>query len=204
MATADAIDLTTLAKVKTELGPSVTNLTGAALAQVEDLLQGIITACSRVLMTQIGRRIKSSTITKTFHGDATYGMALPNGPVTAVSAVSIDENSIPQSTSVTEPGWILLNDRLELRGYVFTAGTGNVMVTYTSGFGTVPQDIERACVELSVWVYQNRNHVGIQQRSVHDADAVTFRKDEWPFLVQMTVDAYKTSLGIAIFGGVEE
>jgi len=131
-------------------------------------------------------------------------MALPNGPVTAVSAVSIDENSIPQSTSVTEPGWILLNDRLELRGYVFTAGTGNVMVTYTSGFATVPQDIERACVELSVWVYQNRNHVGIQQRSVHDADAVTFRKDEWPFLVQMTVDAYKTSLGIAIFGGVEE
>ena len=199
-----AIDLTTLAKVKTELGPSVTNLTGAALAQVEDLLQGIITAASRVLMTQTGRRFKSSTITKTMHGDSTYGVALPNGPVTDVTSVYVDGDVIPESPGVGEPGWVLLNDRVELRGYVFTAGTANVQITYTSGFDTVPQDIERACIELSVWIYQNRNHVGIQQRSVHDAEAITFRKDEWPFIVSLTVDAYKTFQGIAPFGGVEE
>lgn len=201
---ADPIDLTTLAKVKTELGPSVTNLTGPTLAQVEEVLQAIITAASRALMTATGRRFKSGSITKRFHGDSTYGLALPNGPVSLVSSVYVDGEAIPEAPGVGEPGWTLLNDRVELVGYFFTAGTANVQVTYTSGFGTIPQDVERACVELSVWMYQNRNHVGISQRSVKESDTITFRKDEWPFLVQLTVDAYRTALGSTIFGGVEE
>lgn len=201
---ASAIDLTTLEKVKTELGPSVTNLTGAALTQVETLLSGIITAASRVLMTQTGRRFKSAPVTKVFNGDATYGLGLPNGPVTSVDSVYIDGNAIPEIEAVGDAGWTLRNDRVELVGYVFNTGVANVQVTYTCGFSSVPEDIERACIELSVWIYQNRNHVGIQQRSVHDAEAVTFRKDEWPFIVQITVEAYKTFMGITPFTGVEE
>ena len=194
---ADPIDLTTLATVKTELGPTTPST-------VDGLLQGIITACSRILMTQCGRRLKSATVTKRFNGDATYGLALPNGPVTDVSSVYIDGELVDEMQGPGDAGWTLLNDRIELVGWVFTVGTANIEVTYTSGFVTVPQDLERACIELTTWVYQNRNHIGIQQRSVHDADAITFRKDEWPFLVQLTVQAYKTSFGITPFSGVEE
>lgn len=191
-----AIDLTTLDRVKTELGLTTTT--------VDDLLQSLITASSRQIMTQCARRFKQSTITKRFNGDATYGIALPNGPVTDVASVYIDGNLIPESGGPGDVGWTLMNDRVELLGYVFTVGVANVEITYTCGWATVPEDIERAAIELTTWAYQNRNHIGIQQRTVNGADSIQFRPDQWPYSVQMTVAAYRTTMGIAPFGGVEE
>ena len=192
-----AIDLTTLDKVKAELG----NATGTS---VDALLSALITASSRWFMTQTGRRFKSSTITKRFNGDSTYGLALPNGPVSDVALVSIDGEAIPEAGGAGDPGWTLLNDRIELVGYVFRTGVANVEITYTSGWSSVPEDVEQAVIEMTCWAYRNRDHFGIQQRSVHDAEAITFRKDEPPFFVQSTAEAYKTFMGITPFSGVEE
>jgi hypothetical protein len=189
-----AIDLTTLQRVKDELGNVTTT-------NVDALLTFIITAASRILMTQTGRRFKSEAVTYATDGTATRGLSLPNGPVTAISTVVIDGTTIPPIVTLGDTGWTQQGDRVRLVGHRFDIGTNNVVVTYTSGYTSIPEDLEQGCIELVCWMYKNRDHFGLQQRSVHDAEAVTYRKDELPFLVQVVIDTYKNVFGMAMGPG---
>jgi hypothetical protein len=191
-----AIDLTTLEKVKNELG----GITGTSL---DALLNFIITAASRILMTQTGRRFKSAAVTYTTDGTATRGLSLPNGPVTAISTVVIDGTTIPPIVTLGDTGWTQQGDRVRLVGHRFDIGTNNVVVTYTSGYTSIPEDLEQGCIELACWMYKNRDHFGIQQSSTHDANAVTYRRDELPFLVRAVIDSYANVFGMALDPGLQ-
>lgn len=186
-----AEDLTTLAKVKSELGDVQT-------ANVDTLLGTLITAASRWIMNQTGRRFYSAEVTWTTDGDGTYGLSLPNGPVTAVALVIIDGIQIDPIITYGDTGWTQVGDRIELVGHRFCSGTANITIRYTSGYSTIPADLDQACVEMACWMFRNRDHFGLQQKSTHDSTAVTYRADVPPFFVTCVVETYQNHFGLAL------
>jgi len=181
-------DLTTVAKVKSHLG--------IADAVVDPLLQNIITAASRWMLSQMKRNIRSQTYTEVFNGDGTYGITLTHGPVKSITSVSVDGETISARATVTGTGYVLQNDRLCLVGYSFPEGTANVTVVYVAGYDTVPEDLDQACVELVSLIYRSRDRKGMLSRSDTTGSSISFAPEAVPFITDLTMDAYRRVLGV--------
>ncbi len=169
-------DLTTLANVKQWLG---------IVATTDDaLLTRLITAESMVIQTWLDRQINSQAYSETRNGSGAgrgmYEMLFANTPVTAVISVTVDGRSIPASTDngVLQPGYGFDQNRVWLaqvgslsdvqfdNQYFFTRGNGNVLLSYTAGYATVPLDIEQACIELISLRYRERDRIGQASKSM--------------------------------------
>ena len=185
---AHADDLTTVARVKSHLGIADT--------VVDTLLQTIITAASRWMLSQMKRNIRLQTYTETFNGDGTIGITLTHGPVTTITSVTVDGETITARATVADIGYVLQNDRLYLVGYSFPEGIANVVVVYTAGYTTVPEDLDQACVELVSLIYRSRDRKGMLSRSDTTGSSVSFAPEAVPFITDLTMDAYRRVLGV--------
>lgn len=151
-------DLTTLAAVKA-YGP----ISGTEL---DTLLGALITRASTSIENFLQGAVLSASYTETRNGTGGSAMLLRQYPVSAVTSLSIDGNSVPQATSYGQPGWWLADRQLLLFGYRFTRGIGNVLVTYTAGFVTTPPDIEQACIETVLLALKRRDHIDVSSKSL--------------------------------------
>lgn len=133
-------DLTTLAAVKAYAG---------VVGSADDAsLQSLITAYSAYVQQWMNRQILTASYTNTFSGKNNTAQMLPQYPVTAVSAVTVDGVAIPARTTPTGMGYFFDDDSVVLSGYTFSKGRSNVSISYTAGYATVPAEIAQAVNEL--------------------------------------------------------
>lgn len=142
------VDLTTLADTQAWL--SALSLPAIPDAQ----LQQMISAMSGAIQLWLGYNLLQATYTASFDGKGASKVGFPNGPVTAVSAVSVNNIVIPVATDQISHGYMfgvegLCQSWLYLRGYRFWRGMQNCSVSYTAGFtaGSIPPAILEACSE---------------------------------------------------------
>jgi hypothetical protein len=139
-------DLVTSAVALSWLGLPVDDGTVAAL----------VTAASTAVQNFIGYQLASATYTRTFNGANSDRILLPDRPVTAVTAVTIDTIAVPQAVLPT-PGFLWDSKFVYLAGYSdsyrgygyvsrFNRGIQNIVVTYTAGYASIPGDIVQACL----------------------------------------------------------
>jgi len=147
--TADpTVDLTTLSDTQAWL-------TALSLPTIPDPpLSQMISAMSGAIQAWLGFSLLQASYTTSFNGRGTYRVGFPNGPVTAVSALSIDNVSVPAATDQITSGYLFGNSSgyqswLYLRRYQFCRGVQNCSVSYTAGFtaGNIPPAILEACSE---------------------------------------------------------
>jgi hypothetical protein len=186
-----AIDLTTLAKVKSHLGIKDADTTGDAL------LGWMITAVSKWFYSQVQREFKTSTPTFTFDGDGGQSVTLPQQPVTSVTSVTVDDYVIPARTVIGDDGYILDNGRVKLVGYRFDPGVANCLIVYAAGASAIPEDVEQAVIQQIAEVYRARDRAGLSSRTVPSGETVTFRPDGITYFVQSVIDTYKRVGGVA-------
>lgn len=116
-------------------------------------LATIITGVSAAMQAYCNRNFVSQAYTVMLSGNGGNRISLPNFPITAISALSVDGVAVPASSSPTTPGYAFTDTQLVLRGYRFCRGDLNVSLTYTGGFtpgtgsGQMPSDIRLACCE---------------------------------------------------------
>jgi hypothetical protein len=104
-----------------------------------------------------------------YDGNGGSALFLKRHNVVSVETVTIDEVEIPESESVTESGWILDGSTLRLRGYVFTRGIQNVVVTTAWGYQTIPAIASNACLTLTVnRLKEITKHPGITWEQIGD------------------------------------
>lgn len=155
-------DLTTVTKVKTEW-------LKISVATDDAILQALITAASRQIVSYLQRSVLSATFTEKRNGTGTSMIVLKHWPVTAITSVTVNASVIPASSQGSY-GWVCnLWDgstfpippaviQLVGGGYsgfppysipaapgVFNEGGQNIQIVYTAGFSTTPPDIEMAC-----------------------------------------------------------
>lgn len=155
-------DLTTLDAVKAWLFPS------AAPPDTDDsILAGLITAVSDYFNGVCDRQLVSRGYAgEVYHGTGGRALSLRQYPVTAVSAVTVDGNTIPASAGPPAPGFLFTDTQLILIGHHFRKGLANVTVSYTAGFAAVPPQLAQACVEQVAFQYREIQRIGVSSKAM--------------------------------------
>lgn len=110
-----------------------------------NIYQVILSAVSVEIQAWLGYNVASASYTKTFNGNGSQRMLLPDRPVTAVTSLTIDGISVPPSVNQSS-GFLFDSKSLYLIGqYRFCGAFQNTTVVYTAGYSSVPMDIVLAC-----------------------------------------------------------
>jgi hypothetical protein len=181
--------LTTLEAVKAWLNLPDTNI------NADDLLTGLITAASGWIEDYLERTIALMSYSQYFNGPGGYALLLPEYPVVAVSAVSIDGIVIPvapppgpnQSSII---GYLFDDSAVYLRGYRFTRGVQNVAISWQAGYATVPVAVAQAAIELVSLRYKERDRIGEQSKIIQGMQ-VNFSLKDMPADVARELMIYK-------------
>lgn len=175
-------DLTNLDDVKAWL--KITSNTDDAL------LTTLITAASKAMQTFMNRTIASQAYTETRNGVGGCRMSFANYPVTAVASVTVGLTVILPAASFGSAGYRFTDRQLVLTGYEFCRGFANVVLGYTAGFDTVPEDLAQAAKELIGMRYRERDRIG-QKSKIIDKETITFNTADMPDDVKLILNNYK-------------
>lgn len=154
------------------------------------LLSRLLLAASKWFESQIGRNVASALYTDTKSGNGSRVMVLDHYPVSAVSSVTINGTPITEATTYDASGWMLDHGTVKLRGYTFTAGTLNVVISYTAGEPSIPNDIQQAVIEVAADRYKARTRIGEVSKSIA-GESVSFVSFQVPVSVQTVINTYQ-------------
>lgn len=183
---AAAGDLTTLAKVKQQLGIDKGDLSS------DEILAELITTASARFLALIDRPLALATYSETWNGNGSEVWMLKQYPVVSVSLVQVDLVTIPVQPAPWQAGYVLARDpdRICLVGYGFTKGVANVTLQYQAGYATTPTDVQRAVTEMVEWRFKVRDRVGVTQKS-HNGETTSYDGAPIPAMAQVAVDCYR-------------
>jgi hypothetical protein len=179
--------LTTLANVKQWL--EVTSNTNDAL------YTRLINAASEFIETWCNRTFAQAAYNEVRNGPGGVTLLLRNAPVTAVASLKIDGVVIPLSTAWNVDGYILMGNLLQLRGFKFARGAGNVEISYTAGYVTTPAEVEQVCIELVSGRMKNGrgDRIGVSSKSLAGESISFYRNDLTTDMKRMLVNYRRTA-----------
>lgn len=153
-------------------------------------------------MTTTGiRTLESASYVLEVDGDGTRDLYLPIRPVTAVASVYDDTQWTWSSDDLvassdyaldTYKGRIRLTETAS-HG-VFAEGDGNVKVTCTAGFSTVPEAIKQACILMVRHIWRLQADQGVENRSEGGGSA-TYRSEDIPDGVKRLLSPFRIMSG---------
>lgn len=216
---ANAIDLTTLAAVKSWLSLD----TNAS----DQIVQDCITAASLYWLHATGLGPQDLTIpassplnsivsySEVYDGSGSNRLFLRNRPIVTVSSLSVGAIAIQSSSGVNVPGYVIDGTRksITLRGgfgppvsgQLLRVGFANlrgcdrgfgndvqsVAVAYTAGYSATPFDVEMAVRQQVALNYKRRGWIGQRSMSMaQGAGTVSYESWELPPSVKSVIDRY--------------
>lgn len=115
--------------------------------------EALLAAATAEVRDAAGCLISEAESTVDLISDGTCDLALPAGPVTAVTSVAVEGVIVPQATFTNgywSDGWRKSGNRILFRG-VRIVEPATITVTYTHGLATVPADIvDLVCGMVSI------------------------------------------------------
>lgn len=161
--------------------------------EADNLLKRLISASSSRFKVWTGRgdELLLGSRVDTFSGTGGTCRTLPSYPVVSVESVKVNDNPILQRANTLAPGWVKVEDRVELSGYVFACGIANCEIQFTAGVdpAAVPEDLKQAICELVQWKFGEKERQGQQSKTV-GGETVVFKLSEAPDSVKAVVDTY--------------
>jgi hypothetical protein len=147
------------------------------LASTDDiLLARLITSCSDFIESWLNRTFAISDYIEVRDGSGTNRMMFANYPVISVSSVKIRGNAIPLSDGYSY-GYRFDSHKLWLVGSKFPMNTGDVYISYSAGYATVPPAIEQVCIELVATKYFLKDRIGISSKMIAGESVYFSSKD---------------------------
>jgi len=160
-------------------------------------LTRMISAVSVWFANYCDRTFADTDWSYTLSGRGNPSIMLPEYPVTAVTAVTVDGVTVPARPSVTGYGWIQDGvNKLTICGSTsswpcgFTKGAMNVTVAFSSGYATIPADIEQACIECCASWYRRRSRIDEESKSVQ-GEVITFSIAACPKAARTVLDIFR-------------
>lgn len=184
------------------------------LRDVEDYLQSSADHSARVaqvadavtafLETETRRVFVSRSLTEVRDGTGTSLLQLWRYPIVSISTLTIlrdVEDAAAETIASTDYRILSAQGKVQLKSAVtpFTAGLGNVTVTYTAGFGAqgstaLPQDIVNASLELIKLHYDQRWSGSIAANQVTLGPATFTVRQDIPWHVRRVIEDWKERL----------
>ncbi|SHG91492.1 hypothetical protein [Bradyrhizobium erythrophlei] len=158
---APVVSLTTLANALQWLGLT---------ADDDGYVSRVLATISTEIQNWLGFQVAQASYSRSFDGQGTSKFFVPDIPLVSVQSLTIDGVTIPKGVNGTyRPGFYNNNQSINLIGFFFTRGFQNIQAGYTSGYQTVPPDIEQACLDWTKNVYLSGKQVSIPSNIVRVA-----------------------------------
>lgn len=157
----------------------------------DTLLVRMIAAASAAIENYCSRVFASALYTEVRNGTGNRSLSMIRFPITAVTGVRVNDQTIPLRTSATGNGYTFDEYSVRLSGYRFDEGYGNVEITYTAGLPDVPADIELACCEVVMLRYKSRDRMGVTSKSLA-GETISFTNDDFPEYVTRVLNQYRS------------
>lgn len=183
--------LCALQDVKTYMGKTDTNSDTA--------LNALITNVSAAIETYCNRTFASTSYTETRNGGCGQKMYLANGPVTAVSSLSVNGQSVPLAPDAVSYGFVFDSMMVYIRPgsggsgggpQEFCKGIQNVTVQYTAGYTSIPNDITQACVLWVVYLFGKRDRLDKRNETLGQQQTQGYDLSDMPKVVKTMLAAY--------------
>lgn len=155
----------------------------------DNLFARLLVAASSWFESHTGRNFTLQAYAKPFIGDGGQVFVPPQFPLVSVSAVTVNGNAVPAAVAATDQGWRIVDNTVQLVGYVFSKGY-LCQVDYSAGYAQVPADVEQAVIELAADRYRYRKRIGQTSSSV-GGESMSFVPSTIPLSVQGVVDVYR-------------
>lgn len=177
--------LATLAQVKQYIG-------NASDATDDSLLTALIESASARIERDCSRTFDLTQYSEIHDGDGSRRLTVRNSPLVSVSSLIINGRTIPQSTAFNADGWVVASPwGLSLRGqYRFEFGVQNVVITYSAGYPSIPDDLSQACAAMVSLLYKERDRLGLTSKSV-GGESISYTTD-MPEYVRRVIDSYRS------------
>lgn len=151
----------TLAEAKTHIG-----ITGTS----EDTsLQQIVDAVNVFVGTYCHRTFESATYTEELYdGSGGPELVLKNYPIITITEILVDTEEVDERTDVGEEGYYIknANNGILYNNAGWSRGRGNIQITYTAGYATVPNDLKYACLAMAAYFRNMKGKDGIMSESL--------------------------------------
>jgi hypothetical protein len=157
----------------------------------EPLLSRLIAGASGFIETWCSRSFDLQQVTEVRDGTGGSRLSPFLSPVVQVTSVMIGSVIVPPiMLPATSAGWFFANRQVQLLGYCFERGQGNVLLSYTAGYLEAPDDLQQAAIELVCARYRERDRIGMS--STHAAGETTsYSLKDMPPQVATLLSQYK-------------
>lgn len=164
-------DLTTIANVKAYLRIKVADTTSDALLGV------LITAASDYIQNILNRTFKAANYVQRSNGNNVDIMVASDYPLVSVSSVTVNGVTIPAAPSEAAPGYFFDEDAIYLRGFKFTKGVRNVVLSYNAGYAATPPVVADCCTVLVAKKFKYLDRIGHLSK-ILAGETVTYERSD--------------------------
>jgi hypothetical protein len=170
--------LTTAALVEAELSSGLVSPSAGVIASIGEM----ITDLSQEFLQRCGVYSVSTlyTLTEYYNGSGGSTLALRQYYST-ITSVTIGTQTVPQSASPSQYGWVLDSTGrfLMLRGYTtFYRGIQNVIVTGQAGASAVPGDVQRAMTRWVAIELKRKDSINVKTLALSGGGSTNYLQDE--------------------------
>ena len=169
----------------------------------DSLLTNIINRSTDIIESYCnGRRFASTSYTEEeYDGTGTKYINARHFPITAMTAYDRNQGSVGTTdwNSLQSDYIKYIDDGVGPGQFYyehgFIRGARNYRFSYTAGYTTIPNDLEEACLELSVWIYKDRQSKGLKSESLGEYSYTkeTFTGNPIENLgIDLTLEKYRT------------
>jgi len=145
-------------------------------------LERLINAASQAIAKKTRRVLVTTTHTEYQDGRASNKILLHEYPITGGPAsgntkpqLAIDSGSVFAASSIIDPAQYQVDNEIMItfiKGGIFSKGYHNIQIIYEAGEGdlgleTIPSDLEQACLDYVLWLYDMNTdrHIGQTTKS---------------------------------------
>lgn len=185
--------LTSVAMAKSHL-----NIASAETSQ-DARLELLINAASQRMETMTDRALKSRSHVELRSGRRSNIITLKQWPVTAISQINIDSDSLFTSTTIIDSSRYAICDEqnsVVLLNDYFDVGFNNVRIAYTAGYNSTDHvgqlaDLEVVCLWMVEWFYRHRERGDMGRTSKTKGDETVGILAEMPPMIKEALLEYK-------------
>lgn len=164
----------------------------STLSSDDTLLQSLIDAASALVVNFVNRDLVTTTYSEIYDGKGQRRLILRNYPIQTVESLLVDGVNVIAAPNQLAGGYVFNTTSVAFRGFgTFSCGIQNVLVGYTAGYDTVPDDIKWAVIELVGYKYKSRDRIGVVSHSNQNLTTDTYMVSDMPASVRSALNPYR-------------
>jgi hypothetical protein len=194
--------LSTLADVKAQL-----DIIPANVSQ-DSRLNLYINAATQAIETYCSREFSLNATRTEYHdGDNSNAILTFQWPINSISELWIDSGrlftDVTLKLDATEYGYQGSN-RVTLFDRISPKSSGVIKIIYSSGYSTVPYDLNLACIWLVEWFYFHRNRQDMGRTTASKGDESIGVLSEAPKMILQLLNPYRNNTVGASYSAVKQ